>query len=95
MSEMTAPDRIYAHEAIDNGPCDGWDFEGTWHVDEGANGGVEYIRSDLHATLQAENERLRHCRESLATLLVLANGVELRDEMLRRYVVRLARAALK
>lgn len=48
----------------------------------------------LAPTLAAEVVRLMVCREALATLLVQANGVEPRDDALRRSVVRIARQAL-
>ena len=52
-----APERIWAQpEAI--GPCAGWDYEGTWHICEGAIGGVEFVRADLFTALQAERDAL-------------------------------------
>lgn len=49
MTEQNAPERIHAHPQDIGGPCDGWDWEGWWHIDPGANGpGVVYVRADLY-----------------------------------------------
>lgn len=63
-----APERVWAQpETI--GPCAGWDYEGTWHICEGANGGVEFVRADLYTALQADRDKVG--RKSLIDSLLL------------------------
>lgn len=73
---MTAPDRIWLcrHQFM------GCVHEVDFHEDPD---GTPYIRSDLHAALQAENERLREALESI------------RDTMDITAAEGIARAALK
>lgn len=53
-----SPRHIWANPSVNNGPCDGWEFEGFWHADEGADGGVKYIRADLaHGSVAEKGER--------------------------------------
>lgn len=51
---MTAPERIWAWDDIDTHFRDK-----SWVQCDAGTGSVEYVRADLHAALQAENERLR------------------------------------
>lgn len=94
---MTAPDRIWAWYDCDE---DGWDNAYATTIDNIPHSS-EYVRLDLHAALQAENERLRRTLEDISDQHCPSEpaswgGTEY-DWVMRQYgkLRSLARAALK
>lgn len=98
---MTAPDRITLYpydryESIDDDdPKEFWDSDPEEMLE---SSGTKYIRSDLHAALQAENERLRDVLQRIEAASKFWSKYHDGNDAIRYAhdsTHRLARAALK
>ena len=79
----TAPERIWVHHHHPS--HNAYDFEGWWHIDEVANGGIPYIPESITDTLTRErDEALNQLDSALYSVEVLEKRVaEARAEVER------------
>lgn len=67
-----APERIWA-ETISHSLLHAW-VEGNWHSDEGAFGGVQYIRADLSSSPEVVKE-LVVPEEGVGRIVIYEGGI--------------------